>query len=61
MKWWEYTIRMAGALLPSTIIGLILFKIEAPTYIEFLILNILLFIWMETVDIKKKLMHEPKI
>lgn len=55
MKWWQYTIRMIGALLPSVIIGLILFKISAPTYIEWMILNILVFNWMYLMDIKKKL------
>jgi hypothetical protein len=46
---------MIGALLPSVIIGLILFKISAPTYIEWMILNILVFNWMYLMDIKKKL------
>ena len=55
MKWWQYTIGMIGALLPSVIIGMLLFKIAPPTYIEWMILNILLFVWMDIANIKKKL------
>jgi hypothetical protein len=55
MKWWEYTIRMLVSLLPATVIGTLLFKITTPTYIEWMILSILLFIWMYLMDIKKKL------
>lgn len=55
MKWWQYSIRALVLCIPSIIIGMIFCESKPLTYTEWMILWVLTIVWMDIMDIKKKL------